>query len=580
MEHSEALPPELEQLADADVFHYGHLPLVAAFCRQLGLQEAVNETVPSKMELKPGSVVQAVVLDTLCGRTPLYRLEESLEEQDLGVLLGQGVEAHNFNDTNLGRSLDAIFEAGPAKILTELGGRAVRIFNLDARVVSYDTTSTSVWGDYLPCAGSYPPPGPIITHGHSKDKRPDLKQFMTELLCVERGVPIFGRILNGNSSDKTSNNTMLTKLSKLMATHGLGPGDFIYVADSAMVTEKNLATLDVNRFVSRLPANYAACGKAIATAVDAGEWKDIGALAEYKGTKNRPNATYRIASTEVELHGREYRAVVVHSDSHDRRRRKKLEKALTQSREQIKKEIKKIPVVYSCEPDALEACKRVQKLSGQLHHAKASVVSFQKRKRGRPPKNGPAPTATQYQLKCDICEKVEAVERERELAGCFVLISNVPKEGPGAVSAKGLLQTYKGQYGVESGFTFLKDPLVVNDTFLKKPKRIEVLGTILVIALLIWRLMERSMRASIANTDKTLPGWENRRTKRPTTFMASTAMHGITVIRTAQGQRFLIRKPTAKQEEYLRAMGLTASVFVDPSSKCKPIIPSEPRSKG
>lgn len=100
---NENLPPELEKLADSEVFHYGHLPLAAAFCRQLGLQETVNETVPSKMEVKPGSVVQALVLDTLSGRTPLYRLEESLQGQDLELLLGQGVESHSFNDTNLGQ---------------------------------------------------------------------------------------------------------------------------------------------------------------------------------------------------------------------------------------------------------------------------------------------------------------------------------------------------------------------------------------------------------------------------------------------------------------------------------------------
>ena len=36
---------------------------------------------------------------------------------------------------------------------------------------------------------------PKITYGHSKDKRPDLKQFMTEFLCVERGIPMFGVVV-------------------------------------------------------------------------------------------------------------------------------------------------------------------------------------------------------------------------------------------------------------------------------------------------------------------------------------------------------------------------------------------------
>jgi transposase len=48
------------------------------------------------------------------------------------------------------------------------------------------------------------------------------------------------------------------------------------------------------------------------------------------------------------------------------------------------------------------------------------------------------------------------------------LLSNVPTEGEGALDAARLLRTYKGQYGVESDFAFLKDPLVVNDLFLKR----------------------------------------------------------------------------------------------------------------
>ena len=103
-----------------------------------------------------------------------------------------------------------------------------------------------------------------------------------------------------------------------------------------------------------------------------------------------------------------------------------------------------------------------------------------------------------------------------EQAGCFVLLSNVPSSGEGALDAKALMLRYKGQYGVESDFSFLKDPLVVNDLFLKKPSRVDALGMILVVALLIWRLMERQMRMHLAQEGKMLPGWDNRPTDRPT----------------------------------------------------------------
>ena len=48
------------------------------------------------------------------------------------------------------------------------------------------------------------------------------------------------------------------------------------------------------------------------------------------------------------------------------------------------------------------------------------------------------------------------------------------------------LQLYKEQNGIEKNFSFLKDPVIVNSLFLKKPERIEVLGMILLISLLIW----------------------------------------------------------------------------------------------
>ena len=60
--------------------------------------------------------------------------------------------------------------------------------------------------------------------------------------------------------------------------------------------------------------------------------------------------------------------------------------------------------------------------------------------------------------------------------------------------AQGLLSLYKSQIGIEKNFSFLKDPAIVNSIFLKKAERIEALGMILLISLLIWRLMERSMR--------------------------------------------------------------------------------------
>ena len=75
------------------------------------------------------------------------------------------------------------------KIFTACAVRADQAYGLDKRYVHFDTTSISVYGDYLPPEGQpalQEQAVPFtITHGYSKDKRPDLKQFVCSTLCVD-----------------------------------------------------------------------------------------------------------------------------------------------------------------------------------------------------------------------------------------------------------------------------------------------------------------------------------------------------------------------------------------------------------
>jgi len=92
--------------------------------------------------------ILAMVIDTLSGRTPLYRLTEFFEEKDTELLLGSAIEPERFCDTNLGRSMDKIFEVGTLKIFSQLAQNALTEFDVDPRRLNFDTTSVSVYGDY------------------------------------------------------------------------------------------------------------------------------------------------------------------------------------------------------------------------------------------------------------------------------------------------------------------------------------------------------------------------------------------------------------------------------------------------
>jgi transposase len=126
-----------------------------------------------------------------------------------------------------------------------------------------------------------------------------------------------------------------------------------------------------------------------------------------------------------------------------------------------------------------------------------------------------------------------------------------------------LLSLYKSQIGIEKNFSFLKDPAIINSIFLKKAERIEVLVLVFMISLLIWRLMERSMRRHVETNDCTLPGWVRRQTKKPTTFMMTTKFTAVMVI--PIGRHRQLAKPLKPfQQEYLTALGVTADAFTVP----------------
>ena len=233
----------LELPEEMQVWRVDHVPVVSAYCRRIGLIETVDSVVSSQMQVQPGEVVQAMVLDTQSGRTPLYRLTEFFEHQDIELAVGGDLEAAMFNDTNVGRMMDRIYEAGTMKVFSKVALGATEVFEVSKKAVFYDTTSVNVWGAYDVCAvGESDSEMLNIVRGHSKDKRPDLKQFLIETLYVEKNIPIMGSCQDGNSSDKTNNNKVLKNITGWMARHGLEPGAYIYVADSAMVTPDKEAT--------------------------------------------------------------------------------------------------------------------------------------------------------------------------------------------------------------------------------------------------------------------------------------------------------------------------------------------------
>ncbi|WP_413833543.1 DUF4277 domain-containing protein [Desulfobacula sp.] len=83
---------KMENLPDIDGFTVQHLPIVTAYAQKIGIVETINTLVPTQMEIDAGTVILGMVLDTLTGRNPLYRLNKYFENQDTQLLLGKKID--------------------------------------------------------------------------------------------------------------------------------------------------------------------------------------------------------------------------------------------------------------------------------------------------------------------------------------------------------------------------------------------------------------------------------------------------------------------------------------------------------
>ncbi|MGC8960222.1 MAG: IS1634 family transposase [Chloroflexia bacterium] len=172
---------------------------MAGICREIDLAGQIDHIVgATDRRLSVGEAVQAMVLNALgfVGR-PLYLTPEFFTNKPLDRLLRPGLRAEMLNDDSLGRALDILYEAGPTEIFAQVASHALRLWGIQHRFVHLDTTSLSVEGEY-----EWPeePEGVRITHGYSRDRRPDLKQVVVALLTSYRSaLPLWIQALDGKT---------------------------------------------------------------------------------------------------------------------------------------------------------------------------------------------------------------------------------------------------------------------------------------------------------------------------------------------------------------------------------------------
>jgi transposase len=508
----------------------GAAPLVAAFCREIKLRDTIDEMVtwdPKQCRLSPGTLLEALVINILVARKPLYRVEEFYSEMNLNVIFGEDekITADAFNDDALGRALTKLAKAHPNRVYLALALSAINVHQVETRTIHADTTSISVAGEYDQTDGDRDLLD--ITYGHSKDHRPDLKQFLYGLITTSEGIPIFGELCDGNMSDKTWNKDVLERLQTMLPSDN---GQSIYVADSALVTNDNLALMSDKEipFISRLPETFKISADLKEWAWAQNQWQHLGSLVEKKDA-----AVYQVQSAVRELKGNDYRFIIVHSSSLDKRKEKSIDKMIDIKKKELIKDCNALAKrEFYCEADAIK--------ESELFLAKHDTSLFKinteikeerviKRRVGRPRKDEPINYQVYYRAIPSLVSINEQFVKDiKAKASTFVLITNILDDNE--LSPGDVLQEYKNQTAVELSFRFLKNPVYIDGIYVKNTERVVAIGYVFLMALLIYALLQRRVRRNLAKETKPLiiPG--KRKSFSPTGTMLLEMLKPLTII--------------------------------------------------
>ena len=172
-----------------------HLGIVAGIVDEIGLVEEINQQLGTHPQehVSPGQAVKAMILNGLGFLSaPLYLFGEFFTGKATEHLLGAGIKPEHLNDDRLGRILDKLFEAGLTELFVRVAGKAAQRFGVSTQSVHLDSTSFHLHGEYDTGEGRGAPEEIHITHGYSRDHRPDLKQFVVDLMSTkDGGIPLF-----------------------------------------------------------------------------------------------------------------------------------------------------------------------------------------------------------------------------------------------------------------------------------------------------------------------------------------------------------------------------------------------------
>lgn len=490
----------MSNLRDIEIQNIDHLGIIAGIIDSIGLVEIINEIIGQEPgeKVSPGQVVKAMILNGLgFVSSPLYMFPEFFKDKPCEHLIGEGIKAEYLNDDKLGRVMDKLFIKGLTEIFLAISTSVTKEFNISLKSAHLDSTSLHLHGEYstglpdviiqsISSETKVKSPQTIeVTYGYSRDHRPDLKQFIIDLISSQDGdIPIFLKSASGNQSDSSSFAKIFLEYKEKMQKEQIqDEEDSLMVADAALYNAKNISSLSEIKWLCRVPMT-------------------IGLAKEVVSTLLSPDfissslTGYYYSVIKSNYAGVEQRWLVVESSERKKSDLRQLERRISKSKISALDKLKKL--LNSKFDSAQEAIQYVDSLNKTLkYHQIGSIKYLEKQSTNQKDKT------IFYQVNASLSEKISAIKIDYQSAGRFVLATNILDEK--SLSNDDMLEKYKAQQSCERGFRFLKDSLFFADSiFLKSPERIEAMAMIMGLCLLVYTLAQRQIRKALSASKSTI----------------------------------------------------------------------------
>ena len=555
---SSASPPmAYADEAEAQLKMLGSLPVVASFCRRLGIAEVIDEAAPIRdlAAVTAGRAVEAMICNRLTSPAPLVHVQDWARTWAAEEILG--IAPASLNDDKLGRTLDAI-APHLEQITSAAAVRAITAFDIDISRLHWDMTSFSLHGAYDDTDEDYPEP----RYGHPKDRLPDLLQVQAGIAAAgDGGIPVYHRAYDGGAAEVSQVSGAMTALKKIAGTR-----TFLLIGDSKLISYDNVAAITGKGCTFLAPASktyvkaaeLAACDLARATEVSYTAQRDARKSPERRGRWHvledaRP---FQIRNTKRKKDPPiTVRRIFVHSTARASGAAASRAKKLARARDDLDRLVRGLGGRFYPDENAVtERLRQItvtRKVGPYLRYtvtttpaAGATPAAGEAGMAGAR-SGGPGKPALTWWFDQD------AIDAEAATDGWYALLTSLDA----SVIAGQVLLRYKGQEAVERRYGNLKGPLAVAPMFLHSNRRIAALITVISLALLVFCLIEREARRRLAPETK-VDGLYNRQPARPTGRLILATLASMRLIPATATIPAQVIRPNTVQARLLELLGV------------------------